>query len=165
MGQVRAARFQDGGKVTGDGGHIEKMRCLLKEANDAGAKITNDNFATILIDSFPESWDPVVSTLHGETDIVKIVAHLSAHGDRVAGHGGRPTSSTSTDLSNQALHAMTKNHLMENPMRRTNTLPSSSANLAQSTVTVDRRHREGWGSPPNVNSSSNRELLSPTTSL
>ncbi len=102
---LRAARFKDGEKVTGNGGYVEKMRQLLKEANNAGAKINNDNFATILIDSFPESWDPIVSTLHGEKDIVKIVARLSAHGDRVAGHGGHPTSSSSTDLLNQALCA------------------------------------------------------------
>ncbi len=99
------ARFQDGEKVTGDGGHVEKMRRLLKEVNDAGAGINSDNFATILIDSFPESWDPVISTLHGEKDIIKIVARLSAHGDRVAGRGSHPTNSTSTDLLNQALHA------------------------------------------------------------
>ncbi|PBK91306.1 hypothetical protein ARMGADRAFT_898328, partial [Armillaria gallica] len=184
---LRATKFQDREKVTGDGGHVEKMRRLLKEANDAGAGIKSEIFATILIDSFPESWDPVISTLHGEKDIIKIIVRLSTHSDRVAGRGGRPTSSTSTDLSNQAMHTSITalaqqiqglnttyrrdqkpsngksheandhckgiGHTIEECWKvgggkqgqyppwwkgkRDAPLPSSSANLAQSTVTID----------------------------
>ncbi|SJL12629.1 uncharacterized protein ARMOST_16058 [Armillaria ostoyae] len=97
----------EGDKVSGDGGHIEKMRRLLKEANDAGAAIKEETFITILLDSFPESWDPVVSILHGEKDLMIVVARLSAHGERLAGRGkisSGPTSSTTT-TSNQALQA------------------------------------------------------------
>ncbi len=61
------------------------MRRLLKEANDAGAAIKEETFITILLDSFPESWDPVVSILHGEKDLMVVIARLSAHGERLAG--------------------------------------------------------------------------------
>ncbi len=93
--------------MSGDGGHIEKMRRLLKEANDTGAAIKEETFITILLDSFPESWDPVVSILRGEKDLMVVIARLSAHGERLAGRGkisSSPTSSTTT-TSNQALQA------------------------------------------------------------
>lgn len=99
--------YEEGDKVSGDGGHIEKMRCLLKEANDAGAAINEETFITILLDSFPESWGPVVSILPGEKDLMVVIACLSAYGERLAGRGKiflSPTSSTMT-ISNQVLQA------------------------------------------------------------
>ncbi|KAG7441652.1 uncharacterized protein BT62DRAFT_936958 [Guyanagaster necrorhizus] len=57
-------KYQDGEKVSGDGGYVERMCKLRKEANDAGAAIDDKSFKTTLLDSFPESWDSVVSTLY-----------------------------------------------------------------------------------------------------
>ena len=54
-------KYSDGMKVTGEGGHIEKMRALRKLANDAGANYDDARFKTKLIDSFPESWDAICS--------------------------------------------------------------------------------------------------------
>ncbi len=46
---LRMARFQDGENVTDDGRHVDKIRYLLKEANDTRAGINSDTFVTILI--------------------------------------------------------------------------------------------------------------------
>lgn len=66
-------KFSDGGKVAGKVGHIKKMQTLQKAANNAGVNITNGRFITKLLNSFPESWDPVIPTIYGEEDLVKVI--------------------------------------------------------------------------------------------
>ncbi|KAF9541333.1 hypothetical protein CPC08DRAFT_770628 [Agrocybe pediades] len=56
-------KLAEGGKVAGEDGHIEKMRKLRQRANEAGAKISDQRFITRLLDSFPESWDPVITPM------------------------------------------------------------------------------------------------------
>ena len=56
-------KMAEGGKVAGEGGHIEKMCTLRKSANDAGADIKDPRFITKLLDSFLESWDAVITPM------------------------------------------------------------------------------------------------------
>ncbi len=39
------------------------------------------SFKTTLLDSFPESWDSVVSMLYAEQNLTVIIAQLIAHGE------------------------------------------------------------------------------------
>ncbi len=43
---LKAVKYQEGEKVSGNGGYIEKMRKLRKEANNAGAGISDMSFKT-----------------------------------------------------------------------------------------------------------------------
>ncbi len=43
--------YQEGEKVSGDGGYIERMRKLRKEANDTGAGNDDKKFIMALLDS------------------------------------------------------------------------------------------------------------------
>lgn len=76
-----ANRFVDGGKVSGEGGHIEKMRTLRMLANEAGANITDDRFITKLLDSFPESWSPVISSLYNCKMLSDVINTITSHGE------------------------------------------------------------------------------------
>ncbi len=78
---LKAVKYQEGEKVSGDGGYIKKMRKLRKEANDAGAGIDDASFKTTLLDSFPETWDSVVSTLYAEKNLTVVIARLIAHSE------------------------------------------------------------------------------------
>ncbi|KAK0214673.1 hypothetical protein EDD85DRAFT_798863 [Armillaria nabsnona] len=102
---LKAMVYEEGEKVSGDGGYIEKMRKLRKEANDTGANINNDQFKTTLLDSFPESWDSIVSTLYAEKSLTVITAHLIAHGERVVGQKAMGGSTSTQGDSVQALQA------------------------------------------------------------
>ncbi len=99
---LKAMVYEEGEKVSGDGGYIEKMRKLWQEANNASVNINDDQFKTTLFDSFPESWDSIISTLYAEKSLTIITAHLIAHGKRVVGQ--KATSSAQGD-SVQALQA------------------------------------------------------------
>ncbi|GLB45342.1 hypothetical protein LshimejAT787_2200050 [Lyophyllum shimeji] len=93
--KLTACKLEEGEKVAGEGGHIERMRRLRTEANDAGASITNSRFITILLDSFPASWDPLVTPMYDETDLSKVIMNLTTHAERLAIHetenGRKPT--------------------------------------------------------------------------
>ncbi|SJL14141.1 uncharacterized protein ARMOST_17596 [Armillaria ostoyae] len=102
---LKAVKYQDGEKVSGDGGYIERMRKLRKEANDAGAGIDDKSFKTTLLDSFPETWDPVVSTLYAEKNLTVVIARLIAHGERVVGRNSVSSPSSTQESTVQALQA------------------------------------------------------------
>ena len=68
-----------GGKVAGEGGHIEKMCTLCKLANDTGANIKDDWFITKLLDLFPESWDTVITPMYSETNLSNIIMNLMTY--------------------------------------------------------------------------------------
>ncbi|KAF5339065.1 hypothetical protein D9758_016454 [Tetrapyrgos nigripes] len=59
-----------GGKITGEGGYVEKFRQLRKEATDFGAVISETQFLTKFIDSFPRTpeWNIITGNLLGETN-------------------------------------------------------------------------------------------------
>ena len=69
-------KMEEGAKVVGEGGHIEKMHTLRKLANDTGVNIKNDWFITKLLDSFPTSWDPVITPMYSEKDLSTIIMNL-----------------------------------------------------------------------------------------
>ncbi|KAF9555165.1 hypothetical protein CPC08DRAFT_781727, partial [Agrocybe pediades] len=77
-------KLAEGGKVAGEDGHIEKMRKLRQRANEAGAKINDQRFITRLLDSFPESWDPVITPMYGESDLNRIIMNLTTHAERLS---------------------------------------------------------------------------------
>ncbi|KAJ3836612.1 hypothetical protein F5878DRAFT_688631 [Lentinula raphanica] len=70
-----------GSKIAGEGGYAEKMRMLLKEANDCGAKITPTQFNTIFLDSFPRTptWLIATGNLMGEKSFTVIVSRLEEY--------------------------------------------------------------------------------------
>jgi len=76
--------FEEGMKVAGENSHIKKMRTLRKAANDAGAGITDICFITKLLDSFPESWDPIILNLYDKMDLSEVIMKLTSHGERLA---------------------------------------------------------------------------------
>jgi hypothetical protein len=77
-------KMEEGAKVAGEGGHIEKMRTLRKLANDTGANIKNDRFITKLLDSFPPSWDPVITPMYSEKDLSTVIMNLTTHAERLS---------------------------------------------------------------------------------
>lgn len=52
---LKAVKYQDREKISGNGGYIERMWKLWKEANNVGAGIDNKSFKTALLDSFPKT--------------------------------------------------------------------------------------------------------------
>ena len=70
---LASCKMEEGAKVAGEDGHIEEMRTLRRAANEAGEKINDSRFITKLLDSFPESWDPVITPMYGETDLSKVL--------------------------------------------------------------------------------------------
>ncbi|KAJ3832705.1 hypothetical protein F5878DRAFT_547765 [Lentinula raphanica] len=75
---LRACRYVKGTKITGDGGYAEKMRLLLKEANDCGSNISLSQFNTIFLNSFPRTteWLVMTGNLMGEPSFTVIVSRL-----------------------------------------------------------------------------------------
>ncbi len=102
---LKAMKYQDGEKVSRDSGYIKRMRKLHKEANDAGAGIDNKSFKTTLLDSFPESWDSVISTLYAETNLIVVIGHLIAHSEHVIGRNPTNNLSSTQESTVQALQA------------------------------------------------------------
>jgi hypothetical protein len=92
-------KMEEGAKVAGEGGHIEKMRTLRKLANDTGANIKNDRFITKLLDSFPPSWDPVITPMYSEKDLSTVIMNLTTHAERLSIREAksRPENSTAVD--------------------------------------------------------------------
>ncbi|KAJ7588065.1 hypothetical protein C8J56DRAFT_757813, partial [Mycena floridula] len=99
MDKLRTCKYVEGTKVHGaEGGHIELMRNLLKDANDAGATITDEQFHRILLDSFPASqnWYPK-TTLQG------VIAGLIANAEILDKY--KPQAVSATDPTVKALIA------------------------------------------------------------
>ncbi|KAJ3963569.1 hypothetical protein EV361DRAFT_813263, partial [Lentinula raphanica] len=93
---LRAARYIEGTKIAGEGGYAEKMRMLLKEANDCGAKISPSQFNTIFLDSFPRNptWLVVTGNLMGEVSFNVIVTRLEEYYLHMGtSHSGLPVNS------------------------------------------------------------------------
>ncbi len=82
-------KLEESGKVAGEDGHIEKMRTLRQRANEAGAKINDARFITKLLDSFPDSWDPVITPMYGEPNLNKVIMNLTTHAERLAIREGK----------------------------------------------------------------------------
>lgn len=124
---LKAMKYQEGEKVSGDGGYIERTRKLRKVANDAGAGIDSASFKTTLLDSFPEIWDSVVSTLYAETNLTVIIACLIAHGKRVVGwntiNGPSSTQESTVQALQASIQALTIQ--VQNLLSRKNTAPRS----------------------------------------
>ncbi|KAF9259987.1 hypothetical protein L218DRAFT_832193, partial [Marasmius fiardii PR-910] len=77
---LRACRYVDGmdGKITGEGGYLEKIRTLRKAAVIYGAEIPDLQFITIFLDSFPRTpeWSVITGSLMTEKSINLIAARL-----------------------------------------------------------------------------------------
>ncbi len=98
-------KYQEGEKVSSDGGYIEWMRKLRKEANKTGMGINDQSFKTTLLDSFPKSWDSVVSTLYAETNLTVVIAHLITHGKQVVRQNNINNPLSTQESTIQALQA------------------------------------------------------------
>ncbi|KAJ3754913.1 hypothetical protein EV360DRAFT_27000, partial [Lentinula raphanica] len=93
---LRACRYpEEGMKVAGEGGYAEKMRLLLKEAKDSGASISNEQFITIFLDSFPRNpvWAVYTGSLMSERNFNVIVTRLDEYYMHIG--GGVKTQSSS----------------------------------------------------------------------
>ncbi|KAJ3794275.1 hypothetical protein GGU11DRAFT_690151, partial [Lentinula aff. detonsa] len=95
---LRACRYVEGTKIAGDGGYAEKMRLLVKEANDCGSNISPSQFNTIFLDSFPRTTEWIVMTgnLMGEPSFTVIISRLEEfflHSRRGINGGGVSVSS------------------------------------------------------------------------
>jgi Reverse transcriptase (RNA-dependent DNA polymerase)/gag-polypeptide of LTR copia-type/GAG-pre-integrase domain len=94
---LASCKLIEGGKVAGEGGHIEKMRTLRKLANDTGADIQDSRFITKLLDSFPESWDAVITPMYSETNLSTVIMNLTTHAERLAIRDARTKPELSVD--------------------------------------------------------------------
>jgi hypothetical protein len=72
-------KMVEGGKVAGEGGHIEKMHTLQKLTNNTGADIKDSQFIAKLLDSFPESWDAVIIPMYSKTNLSTVIMNLTTH--------------------------------------------------------------------------------------
>ncbi len=99
-------KLEEMGKVAGEDGHIEKMRTLRQRANEAGAKINDSRFITKLLDSFPDSWDPVITPMYGEPDLNKVIMNLTTHAERLAIREGKSSSKKVPQPSSDAVRAL-----------------------------------------------------------
>jgi gag-polypeptide of LTR copia-type len=77
-------KMVEGGKVAGEEGHIEKMHTLQKLANDTGADIKDSQFITKLLDSFPESWNAVITPMYSKTNLSTVIMNLMTHAERLS---------------------------------------------------------------------------------
>jgi len=92
-------------KVAEENGHIEKMHTLCKATNDAGAGITDIHFITKLLNSFPESWDPIISNLYDKMDLSEVIMKLTSHGEHLTNRASKTTKTTPAFDSVKALKA------------------------------------------------------------
>ncbi|KAF9550940.1 hypothetical protein CPC08DRAFT_647743, partial [Agrocybe pediades] len=102
---LASCKLAEGGKVAGEDGHIERMRKLHQRANEAGAQIGDGRFITRLLDSFPESWDPVITPMYGESDLNKIIMNLTTHAERLSIHEAKSKKPTPPSDAVKALEA------------------------------------------------------------
>jgi len=56
--------------------HVTIMRNKLSQARALGADITDKNFKTILLNSLPGSWDPVVASLYKDIPVSETISQL-----------------------------------------------------------------------------------------
>ena len=99
-------KMEEGAKVAGEGGHIEKMRTLRKLANYTGANIKNDRFITKLLNSFPPSWDPVITPMYSEKDLSTVIMNLTTYAERLSIREAKSRSENSTAVDHvKALEA------------------------------------------------------------
>jgi hypothetical protein len=95
---LASCKMVEGGKVAGEGGHIERMRTLRKLANDTGADIKDSRFITKLLDSFPEFWDAVITPMYSETNLSTVIMNLTTHAERLAIRNGKTKAEQPTDV-------------------------------------------------------------------
>ena len=73
--------MEESAKVAGEDEYIKEMHTLCQAENEAGAKINDLHFITKLLDSFPKSWDPVITPMYGEKDLSKVLMNLTVHAE------------------------------------------------------------------------------------
>jgi hypothetical protein len=64
--------------------HIAKLRTAWTKANDQGCKINDGRFRMIILDSLPDDWMLLVSTLHSKKTSPDVIACLVAHANMLA---------------------------------------------------------------------------------
>ncbi len=101
---LEVVKYQ-GEKVSSDGGYIERMQKLQKEANNAGTGINDQSFKTTLLNSFHESWDSVISALYTKKNLTVVIACLIAHGKWVVRWNSMNNPSSTQESTVQALQA------------------------------------------------------------
>jgi len=108
MREEKLSRFKmaEGAIVVGAGGHIEKMRTLWKLANDTGANIDNQCFITKLLNSFPESWDPVINNMYNEKDLNTVIMNLTTHAEQLTIREGKTKDENSPPVTVDTVKAL-----------------------------------------------------------
>jgi len=69
--ELRNLTFSDGDNFQN---HVIIMQNKLSQARALGADITNKNFKTILLNSLPSSWDPVITSPYKNIPISKTIS-------------------------------------------------------------------------------------------
>ena len=65
------------------------MCTLQKLANNAGADIKDPHFITKLLNSFPESWDSIITPMYSEKDLSNVIMNLTTHAECLAIHDAK----------------------------------------------------------------------------
>jgi len=71
--ELRNLTFSDGDDFPN---HITIMCNKLSQAKALGADITDKNFKTILLNSLPSSWDPVIASLYKDMPVSETISQL-----------------------------------------------------------------------------------------
>ncbi|KAF7770864.1 hypothetical protein Agabi119p4_6838 [Agaricus bisporus var. burnettii] len=102
--------------------YISKLRTKWSNATALGAKIDDKAFRTIILNSLPRSWDPIVATLYTTQSSREAINQLMTHWARISRNRPQNSQSTTTALQtssdvgrdrsrsqNQQLHCTNQN--------------------------------------------------------
>ena len=95
--------------------------------------IKNDQFITKLLNSFPASWDPVITPIYSEKDLSTIIMNLMTHAEHLSIHEAKskPKNSAAVDTV-KALEATIPTLQTEMKLFKYNHgSPSGSTNLSK----------------------------------
>lgn len=82
--------------------YISRIRVKWAQANALGASISDQAFKTILLNSLPRSWDPVVASLYRTSSSIETVSQLNVHWLRISHDRVTGTPSSTTILQANA---------------------------------------------------------------
>lgn len=113
--------------------YISRIRVKWAQANALGASVNDQAFKTILLNSLPRSWDPVVASLYRTSSSIETISQLNVHWLRIS-----RDRITGTPSSTTVLQTNTNNH-------RRNQLQCTNPNCGRRGHTIEMCYWPGGG--------------------
>lgn len=113
--------------------YIARIRVKWAQANALGASINDQSFKTILLNSLPRSWDPVVASLYRTSSSIETISQLNVHWLRISRDRitGTPSSTTVLQANTNA--------------RRRNQMQCTNINCGRRGHTIETCYWPGGG--------------------